>query len=248
MDATIWIPEQSGLDPKRTCDDHSASSEFPQHEPCAWRQHAHHETPSSSSAEGFPQRWQGSGSGSWDILDCGTVAGFDNSAVPSPLPLAPRVFKKQRMPLRTKDFDFHLPDELIAARPLADRSASKMLVVHRESGVIEHRMFREFPEFLRPNDLLVLNDTKVIPARVFSDDGKVELLCLDRPSPLEWRCLVRPGKRMKHGYSITVGNISGVVIEVYENGDRLVRWDSPVDLDRHLEEVPEMVRDSGGIH
>ena len=87
------------------------------------------------------------------------------------------------MPLRTKDFDYHLPDELIAARPLAERAASRMLVVHRDSGLIEHRMFREFPDFLRPDDLLVLNDTKVIPARVFSDDGKIELLCLDRLSP-----------------------------------------------------------------
>lgn len=167
------------------------------------------------------------------MADSGTASGFDNPAVPSPLPSGLRVSKKPAMPLRTKDFDFHLPDDLIAARPLADRSASRMLVVHRESGRIEHRMFRDFPEFLRAGDLLVLNDTKVIPARVFSDDGKIELLCLDRPSPLEWRCLVRPGKRMKPGRSLTVGGIQGTVIEVYENGDRLVRWDSPVDLDQH---------------
>jgi S-adenosylmethionine:tRNA ribosyltransferase-isomerase len=137
------------------------------------------------------------------------------------------------MPLRTKDFDYHLPEELIAARPLAERAASRMLVVHRESGRIEHRMFREFPGFLRADDLLVLNDTKVIPARVFSDDGKTELLCLDRLSPLEWRCLVRPGKRMKPGRSVTVAGITGTVTAVCENGDRLIRWDSPVDLDRH---------------
>ena len=78
------------------------------------------------------------------------------------------------MSLRTKDFDYHLPDELIAARPLERRAASRMLVVHRDSGKIEHRMFRDFPEFLRQDDLLVLNDTKVIPARVFSDDGRIE--------------------------------------------------------------------------
>jgi S-adenosylmethionine:tRNA ribosyltransferase-isomerase len=137
------------------------------------------------------------------------------------------------MPLLTRDFDYHLPDELIAARPLAERSASRMMVVHRGSGVIEHRKFRDFPEYLRADDLLVLNDTKVIPARVFSDDGKKELLCLDRLSPLEWRCLVRPGKSMKLGRSVTVGGIAGVVTEVFENGDRLVRWESPVDLDVH---------------
>jgi S-adenosylmethionine:tRNA ribosyltransferase-isomerase len=137
------------------------------------------------------------------------------------------------MPLRTKDFDYHLPEELIASRPLAERSASRMLVVHRDSGVIEHRMFREFPEFLKPDDLLVLNDTKVIPARVFSDDGKTELLCLDRHSPTEWRCLVRPGKRMKAGRSVRVGGIMGKVIELLDNGDRLIHWDAPVDLNAH---------------
>jgi S-adenosylmethionine:tRNA ribosyltransferase-isomerase len=137
------------------------------------------------------------------------------------------------MSLRTQDFDFHLPDDLIAARPLPERSASRMLVVHRESGFIEHRMFRDFAEYVNPGDLVVLNDTKVIPARVFSDDGKIELLCLDRLSPLDWRCLVRPGKRMKPGRSLTVGGIIGTVTEVFENGDRLIHWESPVDLNQH---------------
>ena len=137
------------------------------------------------------------------------------------------------MSLRTKDFDYHLPEELIAARPLADRAASRMLVVHRESGRLEHRMFRDITEYLRPDDLLVLNNTRVIPARVFSDDGSIELLCLDRLGELEWRCLVRPGKRMKPGREVIVGGIRGVVAEVFENGDRLIRWDSPLDLEKH---------------
>jgi S-adenosylmethionine:tRNA ribosyltransferase-isomerase len=137
------------------------------------------------------------------------------------------------MALRTKDFDYHLPDELIAARPLPERAASRMLVVHRHSGLIEHRMFREFPEFLETNDLLVLNDTKVLPARVISDDGKIEVLCLDRHSPVEWRCLVRPGKRMKHGRSLVVGGICGTVTAVFDNGDRLIHWNAPVDLHLH---------------
>jgi len=140
---------------------------------------------------------------------------------------------KRGMPLRTKDFDYHLPDDLIAARPLADRAASRMLVVHRASGRIEHRMFREFPEFLQPDDLLVLNDTKVIPARLFSDDGAIELLCLDRLSPVDWRCLVKPGKRMKPGRTLVVAGITGTVMEVLENGDRLIRWEQPVDLNEH---------------
>jgi S-adenosylmethionine:tRNA ribosyltransferase-isomerase len=80
---------------------------------------------------------------------------------------------------------------------------------------------------------LVLNDTRVIPARVFSDDGKIELLCLDRLSPLEWRCLVRPGRKMRDGRTVTVGGTTGTVVETFDNGDRLIRWKQPVDLHAH---------------
>lgn len=137
------------------------------------------------------------------------------------------------MSTRTRDYDYHLPEECIASRPLAERAASRMMVVHRAEGRIEHRMFREFPQFVQADDLLVLNDTRVIPARFFSDDGKTELLCLDRLSPHDWRCLVRPGKRMKPGREVTVGGARGVVVEIYENGDRLIRWDTPPDMEAH---------------
>jgi S-adenosylmethionine:tRNA ribosyltransferase-isomerase len=137
------------------------------------------------------------------------------------------------MSLLTKDFDYHLPEELIAARPLPERSASRMMVVHRATGLIEHRMFLDFPEYLKADDLVVLNDTKVIPARVFSEDGKIELLCLDRLSPLDWRCLVRPGRKMKVDSTVRVAGITGTVIEVFENGDRLVRWEEHLDLEMH---------------
>ena len=137
------------------------------------------------------------------------------------------------MGLRTSDFHYELPEELIASRPLEERAASRMMVLHRETGRIEHRMFRDFPSYLRSEDLLVLNDTRVIPARVFSDDGKIELLCLDRLSPREWRSLVRPGKKMRAGKTVSVGGITGTVTEVLENGDRLIRWESQVDLDKH---------------
>lgn len=137
------------------------------------------------------------------------------------------------MTLRTKDFHYDLPPELIADRPLAERSASRMMVLHRDSGIIEHRMFRDFTAYLGVDDLCVFNDTKVIPARLFSDDGRTELLCLDRLSPIEWRCLVRPGKRMKLGREVKVGGIVGIVTEVFDNGDRLIRWERPVDLHQH---------------
>ena len=130
------------------------------------------------------------------------------------------------MGLRTSDFHYDLPEELIASRPLAERAASRMLVIHRDSGKIEHRMFRDLPEYLQPDDLFVLNDTKVIPARVFSDDGKIELLCLDRLSPREWRCLVKPGRKMREGKTVTVGGTIGTVAEVFDNGDRLIRWET----------------------
>jgi len=137
------------------------------------------------------------------------------------------------MSLLTRDYDYHLPPELIASRPLADRAASRMMVVHRATGLIEHRWFREFPSFLESHDLVMLNDTRVIPARVFSDDGRLELLCLDRTSPVEWRCLVRPGKRLRAGRTLSVGGITGTVTAVEENGDRWIRWDAPVDLETH---------------
>lgn len=137
------------------------------------------------------------------------------------------------MSLQTKDYDFHLPEELIASRPLADRAASRMMVVCRDTGGIEHRAFAEFPDFVRADDLVVLNDTKVVPARVFSDDGMIELICLDRPAPTVWRCLVRPGKKMKRGRELHVGGVRGVVDEVLENGDRLIRWDAALDLNAH---------------
>ncbi|WP_343224879.1 tRNA preQ1(34) S-adenosylmethionine ribosyltransferase-isomerase QueA [Luteolibacter luteus] len=135
--------------------------------------------------------------------------------------------------MRTSDFHYELPEELIASRPLEERAASRMMVVHRDTGKIEHRMFRDFPGYLHPDDLLMLNDTRVIPARVFSDDGKIELLCLDRLSPTEWRSLVRPGKKMRPGKTVSVGGTTGTVVDVFENGDRLIRWDSPVDLNQH---------------
>jgi S-adenosylmethionine:tRNA ribosyltransferase-isomerase len=137
------------------------------------------------------------------------------------------------MSLRTVDFDYHLPEERIASRPLADRAASRMMVVHRDTGTIDHRMFRDFPQYIRPDDLIILNDTKVIPARLYSNDGKTELLCLDRSSPTLWRCLVKPGKKMRVGATVQVADAIGTVVEVYENGDRLIEWDRELDIYEH---------------
>jgi len=135
--------------------------------------------------------------------------------------------------LKTTDFDYHLPEELIASRPLPDRAASRMMVIHRDTGEIEHRMFMDFAGCLRPDDLVVLNDTKVTPARFFSNDGNIELVCTNKLSDLEWECLVRPGKKMKPGRTVMIGNATGTVDSVLESGNRIIRWDQPVDEDTH---------------
>ncbi|MEM6911087.1 MAG: tRNA preQ1(34) S-adenosylmethionine ribosyltransferase-isomerase QueA [Verrucomicrobiota bacterium] len=135
--------------------------------------------------------------------------------------------------LRTSDFDYLLPSELIASRPLADRSASRMMVVDRARGTISHGQFRDFSESLGEGSLCVFNDTRVVPARFFSDEGKVELLKLEAAEPCLWRCLVKPGKRMKVGRKIALGGVEGVVEAVLENGDRLIRWQSSIEEDRY---------------
>ena len=135
--------------------------------------------------------------------------------------------------LKTTDFDYKLPEELIASRPLEDRSASRMMVIHRDTGLIEHRKFIDFSSYLRPEDLLVLNDTKVTPARFFSNDGNIEIVCTNKLSELEWECLVRPGKKMKPGRCVEIGQSTGTVHSILENGNRIIRWDQPVDEQTH---------------
>lgn len=133
----------------------------------------------------------------------------------------------------TTDFDYHLPPELIASEPLPDRAASRMLVVHRERGVVEHRLFRELPEFLQASDMLVLNNTRVVPARFFSNDGTREVLRVEPLSTTLWRCMVKPGKRFRLGHTVMIGEATGTVREILENGDRVIEWDQPVDEEKH---------------
>ena len=134
--------------------------------------------------------------------------------------------------MRTTDFHYDLPDKLIASRPLKDRAASRMMVINRKKETISHHHFREFPDLLPPDHLLVLNDTRVIPARVFSNDRKIELVRTDALDPSNWWCLVRPGKKMKPGRTIKVGSSTGTVIETNDKGERLIRWGNPPDLDK----------------
>ncbi len=135
----------------------------------------------------------------------------------------------------TADFDYNLPPELIASEPLAERAASRMLVLHRDSGMIEHRMFREIGEFISGDagDLLVLNDTRVVPARYFTNQGH-EVLRLESLTPLRWRCMVRPGKKFRAGHTLAIGEANGRVVEIVgEHGDRIIEFDRVVDESKH---------------
>ncbi len=125
-------------------------------------------------------------------------------------------------------FDYRLPPELIAQRPAEPRDSSQMMVLDREGGGIEHRGFRELPALLRPGDLLVVNETRVIPARLIgrrSSGARVEILLLHRLDGGCWRCLVSPGRRVRPGDEIDFGQgVSGEVVERTGGGTRSVRF------------------------
>ena len=133
--------------------------------------------------------------------------------------------------LKTSDYYFDLPQELIAQDPLADRAASRLLVMNRETGEIEHRVFREITEYLRPGDTLVLNDTKVIPARLLGTKegtgANVEILLLKRLGDRQWETLVRPGKKLRPGARVTFGDgcLKAVILDILEEGNRLVEFE-----------------------
>jgi len=116
------------------------------------------------------------------------------------------------------DYDYDLPRELIAQRPLERRGDSRMMVLDRRAQQTEHRQFRELKRFLQPGDLLVLNDTRVLPARRFSNDGAVEFLFLERLGPKRWKCLVKPGRRMGLGASAKIDDVILQVKEITPDG------------------------------
>ena len=132
--------------------------------------------------------------------------------------------------MKTSDFYFDLPQELIAQDPLEDRSSSRLLVLDRRTGQTEHHIFKEIVNYLNPGDCLVINDTKVIPARLFGSkvgtDAKIEILLLKRREGDVWETLVTPGKKAKPGTQISFGDgiLMGEVLEVAEDGNRLIRF------------------------
>lgn len=133
----------------------------------------------------------------------------------------------------TSDFDYHLPEELIASEPLPDRAASRMLVVDRARQTISHHHFTDLPQFIQPGDRLVLNNTRVVPARFFSNDGTKELLRLEAITPTHWRCMVKPGRKLRLNDTIHIGPSTGTVTFIHENGDRDLTFDHPIDENQH---------------
>jgi S-adenosylmethionine:tRNA ribosyltransferase-isomerase len=135
------------------------------------------------------------------------------------------------------DYDFILPPDLVASHPLAERDASRMLVLDRRSGRVEHRNFRDFAEYLGPGDLAVLNNSRVIKARLRSKDERIELLLVESLGPREWLCLVKPGGKMRAGFAFPIAGTMASIIRKLENGSRVVRFDREPDLE-HYGSVP----------
>ena len=148
--------------------------------------------------------------------------------------------------MNTADFDFHLPEELIAQTPLEKRDASKLLIVNRETGEMQDKYFHSIIDMLEPGDALVMNDTRVLPARLYGQKeetgGHVELLLLKNTNGDEWEVLAKPAKRLKVGTRVIFGDgrLSAVVTEELTHGGRIVRFEYQGIFLEVLESLGEM--------
>lgn len=148
--------------------------------------------------------------------------------------------------MNVKDFYFDLPQEQIAQDPLEDRSASKLLVLDKNTGEFTHRVFRDIVDYLKPGDCLVLNNTKVIPARLYGEkegtQAKIEILLLKRKENDIWETLVKPGKKAKPGTRILFGGglLVGEVIDVVEEGNRLIQFTYDGIFEEILDQLGQM--------
>ena len=148
--------------------------------------------------------------------------------------------------MNVKDFYFDLPQELIAQDPLEDRASSRLLVLDKKTGEVTHRGFRDILEYLKPGDCLVINDTKVIPARLFGvkeDTGaKIEVLLLKRREHDIWETLVKPGKKAKPGTRIVFGEglLTGTVLETVDDGNRLIQFSYEGIFEEILDQLGQM--------
>ncbi len=148
--------------------------------------------------------------------------------------------------MRRQDFYYELPEELIAQDPLEDRSSSRLLVLDKESGVVSHHVFREITGYLTEGDCLVINDTKVLPARLIGakegTNAKIEILLLKRRENSIWETLVKPGKKAKIGTKIHFGDgiLTGEVVDVVEEGNRLIQFTYEGIFEEILDQLGQM--------
>lgn len=148
--------------------------------------------------------------------------------------------------MKTSDFTFELPEELIAQDPLADRSSSRLLVLDKETGEIRHEIFKNVVSYLKKGDCLVLNDTKVLPARLIGEKegtgAKIEVLLLKRRQDNVWETLVKPGRKAKPGTRISFGGgrLVGEVTDIVDEGNRLVRFEFEGIFEEVLDELGQM--------
>ena len=136
------------------------------------------------------------------------------------------------MSTRLRDYDYELPPELIAQHPLPRREDSRMLVLHRDRQTIEHARFIDLKNFLRDSDLLVLNNSRVLPARHFSDDGRIEFLFLQKLTPHRWKVLVKPGRRFRTGVAVSIKGIRVEAGKYFPDGGREILLSEEVDFQR----------------
>jgi len=133
---------------------------------------------------------------------------------------------------RLNDYNYELPRELIAQHPLPRRQDSRMMVLHRDRKKIEHAHFVDLEKFLRDDDLLVLNNSRVLPARHFSDDGKIEFLCLEKTAPCHWKALVKPSRKFGKGIATFIQGVRAEAGEIFADGPREIVLSDDIDLQR----------------
>ena len=148
--------------------------------------------------------------------------------------------------MNTKDFYYDLPEELIPQDPLLNRSSTRLMPLDKETGEIQHKHFYDILDYLNPGDCLVLNETKVIPARLYGvkeDTGaQVEVLLLHRKDKEHWECLVKPGKKLKPGARISFGDgrLKAEIVDILEEGNRLIRFEFSGIFEEVLDKLGEM--------
>jgi len=131
------------------------------------------------------------------------------------------------------DYHYDLPPELIATTPTVRRDESRMLVLHRTSGQVEHRSFRDFPSYISEGDVVALNDSRVIKARLLTDPPGIEIFLLENLGGTRWKCLVKPGRKLRPGTRVEIAGTTTEVVDVLPGGERIMQFDEAPNLEKH---------------